>query len=598
MTEASKSSTLDLAATGSDPAATRAFLNCVMDEYFTFKKEAREKASDQALASVKGDVNQLTEELKTQQARLHDFQSSNNVVFLQEQGNGAAGFLAQLNRQIATLSTQLRLLQRLDPDQWIDVETRRAAGNTGDASEAAAREALASLAGPQGDLFRARQQAQLLKAKRDELSRFLRPQHPKIIKLNEDIATQEKLVQISRDEALRQLANRREALQQEVRNLEAAFREWDLKAVASSRKIADYDSMRQELQRLQAAYDRVFGLMQTVGLGKTMDQENVGVLEAASPARKVPRMVVNMAIAVLGALLLNLTCLYCLAKFDDRFTSLTELSSYLSEEVLGQVPAISLKTPKAQLGLGFLERQRFEFLESFRNLRSCLTYMSNGGARPKTLLITSSIPREGKSTVALYLAATMAMANSRVLLIDADMRQSSLHKFFAAKPGPGLADILNREVSPARAIVGSGMENLSLLPAGRARRNPGELVLSPEWPRVMAELYPQFDYILIDSPPLLATDDAASLAPKVDGVLMIVRGSFTSARMARRGLDLLRQRHAHVLGLVFNRAHASPYEYHYYHQYRNEYQWRRQASDQPSISVVESSPRASDSRVA
>ena len=85
---------------------------------------------------------------------------------------------------------------------------------------------------------------------------------------------------------------------------------------------------------------------------------------------------------------------------------------------------------------------------------------------------------------------------------------------------------------------------------------------------MLSELSPQFDYILIDSPPLLAVDDAASLAPKVDGIMFIVRGSFTSARMAGRALDVLRQRGAHLLGLVFNRAHSSTSEYHYYRHFR------------------------------
>jgi capsular exopolysaccharide synthesis family protein len=362
----------------------------------------------------------------------------------------------------------------------------------------------------------------------------------------------------------------------EIRNLEAAFQEWDLKAIDSSRKMAEYDNMRLELQRLQTAHDRMFGVGQTVDVGKRVDQENVGVLEPASVAKPIPRMLWNMLIAAAAAFALSFVSLFCLGLFDDRFASLDELSGYLSAEVLGQIPAISLKHPKGKMGIQFLERQRFEFLESFRCIRSSLLYMSNGATRPKTILITSSAPREGKSTVALYLSATMAMGGSRVLLIDGDMRRPSLHKFFAARSGPGLAEILSREVSPAGAIIPSSIENLSLLPAGWAKRNPGELVLSPEWTRIMGELYPRFDYMLIDSPPLLATDDAASIAPRVDGVLMIVRGSFTSARMARRALDLLRQRQAHVLGLVFNRALSSASEYGHYQQYREAYRWHPQ----------------------
>jgi tyrosine-protein kinase Etk/Wzc len=168
----------------------------------------------------------------------------------------------------------------------------------------------------------------------------------------------------------------------------------------------------------------------------------------------------------------------------------------------------------------------------------------------------------------------MAMGNSRVLLVDADMRRGALHDFFGARSTPGLAEILDGEISPASAaIVQTGLENLALLPAGKPKRNPGELVLSSAWTSFLAEARQQFDYVLVDTPPVLATDDVASLAPKVDGVLFVVRGSFTSARMARGALDALRQRHVRVLGLILNRAVSSPYEQHYYGRYRHTYRW-------------------------
>ena len=163
-----------------------------------------------------------------------------------------------------------------------------------------------------------------------------------------------------------------------------------------------------------------------------------------------------------------------------------------------------------------------------------------------------------------------------MLLIDGDMRRSSLHKFFGAKAGPGLAEVLSQEVTPASAIIPSDLKNLSVLPAGAATRNPGELVLSPAWARLMAEVGPQFDYVLIDCPPLLATADASSLAPQVDGVLFVVRGSFTSARAARKAVDTLHRRHAKVLGLIFNRVRPMACEYHSYQRYRHAYSWEPQ----------------------
>ena len=570
--EGAKSSTLELRAIGAEPAATRAFLDCLMEEYLSFKRESRVKTSDRTTASLTAEVTQLKGELEAQQEKLHAFQESNNVVFLQEQGNSAGSYLASLNKQLATLRTELRLLQSLQPEQWI--ETGRKAVPSGESlpDEATATDVLAGLAGPQLDLFKANQQVQLLKAKRGELSRFLRPLHPKITKLNEEIATQEKLVQISRDEALKQLSHRRQAIELQIQNLEGAFKEWDTKAIEVSRKMADYEQIRQNLQRLQTAYDKTLALIQTLDVGKKVDQENVGILEAASVATPTHRLFRIMAVAFVVSLLLGFGLLYGIGLLQDDFASLAELANQLSEEVVGQIPAISIKEPRRRLGVEALEKQRFEFLEAFRSIRSSLMFMNNGGTKPKTILISSSVPEEGKSTVALYLAATLARSNSRVLLIDADLRRGTLHEFFGAASSPGLAEILNEELSFAEAVP-TGLENLALLPAGEAKRDPGELVLSPVWPSFLAEAGSQFDYILVDTPPVLAADDAATLAPKVDGVLFVVRGSFTSARMARGALDALRQRHVRVLGLIFNRAVSSPYEHHYYRRYRRTYRW-------------------------
>ena len=590
--EARKSSTLVLRAIGAEPASTQAFLNHLMEEYLSFKREARLKTSERVTASMATQVAELARELEAQQEKLHTFQTSNNVVFLQEQGNSAGSYLATLNRRLANLQTEMNLLRKMLPEQWIQTKTGRETVRPGEslADEGAAKEMLASLAGPQNELFKANQQMQLLKAKREELSRFLRPLHPKILKLNEDIQTQEKLAQISREEAVNQMNHRRQAIELEIKNLEAASEEWDAKAIEASRKLADYERIRQDFQRIQAAYDKMLGLIQTVDVSRTVEQENVGILEPASAAAPINRMARNVSIALAGSLLAGFGLLYCLGLFRDDFSSLMELSDYLSEEVVGQIPAITITKSKGQLRLSVLEKQRFEFLESFRNIRASLLFKNNGGAKPKTIIVTSSVPEEGKSTVALYLAATMALGNSRVLLVDADMRRGTLHECFGAAPGPGLAEILNRETTAATAMVHPELDHLALLPSGTAKRNPGELVLSSEWSRLLTEVRQEFDYILVDTPPVLATNDAVALASKVDGVLFVVRASYTSARMARGALDVLRQCHANVLGLIFNRAVSSPYEYHSYQRYHRAYGWEPRETRPVGALVGQSTP--------
>jgi capsular exopolysaccharide synthesis family protein len=578
--ESSKSSLLDLHARGSEPKSTQLFLNTLMAEYLNFKKESRDKTSDRAVKSLAREVNELAGDLKKQQEKVYEFQMSNNVVFLQDQGNGAVNYLALLNRQLATYRTELQLLQSIQPDQWVELNAR---GHQNGAVEPAPGDAqtqdvMAGLSGSQSDLYRANQQIHMLKARRADLSKSLRPMHPKIQKLDQDIAAQEKIIEVSRDETLKQLTNRRAALQLEVDNLEKVFTEWEGKTVDAGRKMADYERLRQDVQRTQAAYDRLLQVISTVDVGKSVDQENVSVLESASFGAPVHMGLRNMGLALVAAMFLGAGALWLLGKFDDRFASSTELAEDFPEKILGEVMDVRIQKQHTQMRPEILAGQKFEFLESFRSIRSALYFMNQNGARPKTLLITSSVPQEGKSTVALYLAATMAVGGARVLLVDGDMRKAKLHRNFGLASSPGFAEILVGEIPPADGINGTSIPNLSFLAAGCASAEPGELVLRSEFNDFLNDVHSHFDYVIMDSPPVLAADDAATLATSVDGVLYVVRGTYTSARMVREGLDALRQRHARVLGLIFNRALSSPFDYHPYQRYRDEYRWRPKAS--------------------
>lgn len=567
--EGAKSSTLELRVTGHDPVSTRKFLDCLMAEYLSFKRESRAQASTQASSSLNDDEVQLKNDLAAAQEKLQAFQASNNVALLQQQGSGAENYLASLSHQLAVLRTEQRLLDTLKPDEWAQNSLQQAAGN-----ETEARQMLSGLAESQNTLYQADQQMHVLMAKREELSKFLRPAHPKIIKLDEDITNQLEIVKAASDEAAKQLELRKQAVKSQIATLDEESKEWDARAIIASRKVAEYDQLHQNQQRLQAAYDKTFGVIQNLDVANRVEQESMGILDPASLARPTHRLLVNMAAATAVALMLCLGLLYGLILFQDSFASQAEMAEHLAERVVGQIPHIAIKYYLTPLGMEEMEKQRFEFMEAFRNLRASLLLMNNGTPRPKTIMITSSVPEEGKSTVALYLAATLARANSRVLLIDADMRRPSLHKKFGLAPGPGLAEMLNEELPFVDLRFPDGLENLAFLPAGEARRNPGDLVLSPVWTQFLASVESQFDFILLDTPPVAATDEAAVLAPKMDGVLFVVRALSTSARMARGALDMLRHRHARMLGLIFNQVVSSPCERQYYKPYARDYQWK------------------------
>ena len=205
-------------------------------------------------------------------------------------------------------------------------------------------------------------------------------------------------------------------------------------------------------------------------------------------------------------------------------------------------------------------------------MRSWLLFSGDKAKQPKLILVTSAVPTEGKSTVSSNLALTLALSGSRVLLIDADLRRAGLDQIFGVPNDLGFADVLEQRASASDIIQPTKTPNLWLLPAGSATMNPGELFLAPSCDIFLAKIRSQYDYIIFDSAPVLATDDTANLAPKINAVLFVVRADYTSARNAREALQQLRQRQATILGLVFNRSIATRtggyyYRYNKYYYY-------------------------------
>jgi len=190
--------------------------------------------------------------------------------------------------------------------------------------------------------------------------------------------------------------------------------------------------------------------------------------------------------------------------------------------------------------------------EQFRTLRSRLSQIA--ATRPlKRVLVTSSVPAEGKTTVAANLAhSIMRQPDRRVLLIDADVRSSRMHELFGVPNGPGLTDYLRGEADKY-AVIQNGLEgNLCFIPGGSETSNPSELLLNDRMKKLLDLVTPVFDWIILDSPPALAVHDASILADLCDGVLFVVKAGETAHELAEKASSEFLKKN--LLGVVLNRA--------------------------------------------
>jgi capsular exopolysaccharide synthesis family protein len=538
-----------------------------MEEFVLYKNEMRAKTSGQTILGLTEEVIRLEKEVNLAEAELAAFRTTNSVVLSQEQGNSAANYLAALNQRLAALKSEYELLNLLSLDQ--NLERRQQSPDAlpltapGDATDKGA-----AAAGDRADTeyFKAKQQVLLLKAEQKELAQDLRPKHPKMIALTEDIARRERLLAIFRQQSAEQMESKKSSLALQTQNLERDVKEWDAKTLEISRKMAEDQRLKANAQRLQTLYERLSSTMRTVETSAPINSESVTISENSKQMGPTkPRLAHKLLVGALAGLAVGLLLLLILDRLDDRMNSFTELQDMFDEPVLGQIPRE--KSGKESQGATLMigsEDMRHAFVEAYRNLRSSLLYIAESGTRPRTVIITSSVPGEGKSLTSANLAITLANSGSRVLLVDGDLRKGVLHDLFDAPPEPGLTEVLSQGLTAEQTIQATKVANLSLLPRGAITHRSSELFVHPAAEKFLKDTSAQYDYVLIDTAPVMAADDVTSLAPNMDGTIFVVRADYTSSRLARAALDLLYQRQVKVIGLVFNAVRPTTLDYYYY----------------------------------
>lgn len=560
VTQAPRSSVFVVEASSADPAYCQAYLDALLNEYLDYKKTVLKTVSGDTLASISSQVVRAERELMKDHDALTSYERSNSLAVLQQESTVSGGYLARLKTQLSDLQLEERLLSAA-------TNLARGTNYSVEWVQNLSTVTTPSAAPPPNDRQLAFRELEMLKIQRERLSKFLRPKHPKMVKLDAELARAEKLLDIYKRQSLEELAASHQAVRLKIANLLDVIKEYELTVAAANDRVAEAERLTRNVARSQAVYDRLAALLRNVDLSRNIDTETFSVLETASVAkRSYRRQLILSALSILGGLGFGVGIVGAIYLLDDRLSSSSEVTEKLGEIVVGQVPEIK------KLGNGslthFLQLGDPEdgYAESFRSLRSALLFMANGAGheRPHVLLITSAVPHEGKSVIAASLARTLAQGGARVVLIDGDLRRGRLHQLVDLQPEPGLSELLRSPARLDQVLQRDSIQNFAFIARGEAMVNGGDFFLGSTFDQVVARLRNEFDFVVIDSSPVFAADDAATLAPKVDGTLFVVRSRFTGARLVREALELLYLRRAKILGLVFNRADSSARSYHYY----------------------------------
>ena len=352
-------------------------------------------------------------------------------------------------------------------------------------------------------------------------------------------------------------------------------------------RLVEYNIIKREAEANKTLYDGLVTKLKEVGISAALQSSNVRVVDPAmiptSPSR--PAKARNIALAFLvglvGGIGLALMREYLdnTVKTPDDIETLARLPSLAVVPQFGEangngtrkrlLPGISSNGHDKRIELVAQHLPKSQMSEAFRALRTSLL-LSQPGRPPQVILVTSALPREGKTTAAANLAVTLAQLGDRTVLVDADLRKPGVGRLLNMGNGKyaGLSSYL-AGVSNLDLITVPHPEipNLAAIPTGPLPPNPADLLSSNKLSEAIAELRTKFKFIVIDSPPVMAATDAVILSVQTDGVLLVVRSGETPKEAFTRTRDLLNSVKCHILGVVLNAVDSGAPDYYYSYRY-------------------------------
>jgi polysaccharide biosynthesis transport protein len=368
--------------------------------------------------------------------------------------------------------------------------------------------------------------------------------------------------------------------------LKASFGKQKQEAYKLNEDAIQYAIMRRDVESSRDLYEGLLKKLKEAGILAGLKSSNINVVDPASvPIEPVePRIALNIALGFMGGLLFGMALAFVVENVDNSIRTPQDIEVYCSLPSLGVIPSVIVgKTGHKLVGSTAtrqfiqpvtVEHRNSSSAEAFRALRTSLL-LSSPGAPPQVIMVTSGMMQEGKSFISLNLAVVLAQTGQKTLLVDADMRRPTIHKYLGIPGDKGLSACLAGTEKPeAMSVAIDNIPGLYVLPAGHMPPYPSEMLASDAMPQLMRNCREEFRYIVIDTPPILAVTDAAVCARIADVVVLIARSKKTGRQSLIRARDVLRKVRANIAGVVVNDLSFNSVEYRgYYGHYGSDYHY-------------------------
>ncbi len=546
---------VDVMFVSSDPALAARVANTLAQVYIKENKDTKFAASKEVSDWLTQQLEEQRKRVQESQVALQRYRESNDALAVEDRQNIVVQKLAELNG-IATRAKTDRIQK-----------------------EAAYRQLESLMATPDGvyafpaivaneRIQQLRSDVEQIRRQQTQLGAELGNRHPEMVKLALALESATKKLQQETVMVVEGVRNEFTAAQGMEGRLSQALNDQKSEALALNRKEITYGVLHRDATSNQEIFQSLLQRTRETGISRELTGHNIRVVDpAATPSSPVwPKTGRNLLLAILGGAALAVGLAFFREYMNKRVKTPEEIRQQLRLPFLGLVPRVKhgrSETPLINNGVPA------GFAEAFRAVRTKVLFASADDAR--SLLVTSTGPAEGKTVVASNLAIGLALTGQRVLLLDGDMRRPRVHQVFDVTLEPGLSDLVASAGKPADVIKPTSVSNLWILTAGVSTENPAEILSSQRFKQLLTALGEEYDWIVIDSPPVMAVTDASILSHVASAVVFVVTADKTNRASARVALDQLDAAQATFVGAVLNGVDLERNAFFYSSYYRREY---------------------------
>ena len=523
--------------TGVDPLLARRVVDAVVKAYMDEMLEMRLSFSTYALKWMTEKANEERKRLESSESELQKFMRDNDLVTVENQ-------LAVLPQRVADFGSQLTKIESQRDALHEQIRMVQAAGGSIDRLETLPMFAdNMVLKDVRTKIYAAQQTAH-------ELANQFGPKHPQMVKINAELRVLQGERRAEVDRVVASLTNSYNLAVAQVNSINESLKTAKNEMLNLQERFIEYMTMKREADSNRALYDTLQASIKKESVTEQAQDVNIWVLRQAQQPTvpSSPKKMRTLFMAFLIGLTSGFALTFLLEYLDNTIKNSTDLQQRYGLTVLGGIEELREKGQSIDSYLAL--KPLSPLAESYRLIRTALL-LSAAERPPRTILITSMNPREGKTATTINIARTLAQAGSKVLVINCDLRRPRMNTVMGAQSETGLSTYLAGSHND-KVIVAVKSERVTYMPSGPIPPNPAELLGSQRMRAMVEELAAEYDFVLLDTPPIQSVTDGLMLTSVVDGVIVVVRGGKTTFEALDNGIRKLREVKAHILGFVLN----------------------------------------------